>query len=149
MVLFDKTPEVEKPFGLYPRAMFSSREIHDRWIDSMMDHSSRLKTLRSIVSLPRQQLCLFGKIEEGNYLNINSWVWCMLYLTGISKEQRNSAVDSLNVQYQTMLSTGSDQTSALYSLVTKFPYRFFNNQKKVRLKLIHFISLMGIRKLFQ
>lgn len=65
VVLCDKNEDVMSPFGLYPRSMFSGSEIHDRWLDSILDHSSRLKSLHTLETVPYKSLSLFGKIEEG------------------------------------------------------------------------------------
>ena len=66
LVLCDKNEEVMNPFGLFPRSMFSSKEILDRWLNSILDHSSRLKSLHTLDN----NLSLFGKIEEGKYFFI-------------------------------------------------------------------------------
>ena len=65
IVLCDKDPDVMSPFALYPRSMFSPMEILDQWLDSILDHSSRLKTLNTLGGLPEKNLSLFAKIEEG------------------------------------------------------------------------------------
>ena len=65
VVLCDKDEEVMNPFSLYPRTMFTSNEIMDRWLNSILDHSSRLKSLHTLERLPDKSLSLFGKIEEG------------------------------------------------------------------------------------
>ena len=75
LVLCDKDENVKHPFGLYPRAMFSAIEISDRWLDSILDDSSRLKSLNTLQGLQDKQIALFGKVEEGiilkNYIKLN------------------------------------------------------------------------------
>ena len=68
LVLCDKDENVSHPFALFPRAMFSSNEIPDRWVDSKLDDSSRLKSLNTLQGLQDKQLALFGKIEGGIYI---------------------------------------------------------------------------------
>lgn len=65
VVLCDKDDQVSNPFAVYPRTMFSGKEILDRWLDSILDHSSRLKSLHTLERLPDKNLSLFGKIEDG------------------------------------------------------------------------------------
>ena len=65
LILCDKTEDVMYPFAWYPRSMFSSNEILDRWLYSILDHSSRLKSLDTLERIPDKCLSLFGKIEEG------------------------------------------------------------------------------------
>lgn len=65
IVLCDKDEDVRNPFALYPRSMFSQREILDKWLHSILDHSSRLKSLDTLERLPDKSLSLFGKIEQG------------------------------------------------------------------------------------
>ena len=71
LVLCDLDDNVLHPFGLYPRGMFSIYEIQDKWLDSILDHSSRLKSLPPMEKLPDFLFSLFGKIEEGMYKCIN------------------------------------------------------------------------------
>lgn len=66
LVLCDKDGQVNNPFALYPRTMFANQEINDRWLHSILDHSSRLKSLNTLEGLPEKNLSLFGKIESGN-----------------------------------------------------------------------------------
>lgn len=66
LVLCDKDDSLQQPFALFPRNMFSPKEIQDRWIDSILDDSSRLKTLHTLEGIANSQFCLFGKFEEGN-----------------------------------------------------------------------------------
>ena len=68
LVLCDQNEEVQYPFGLYPRSMFSTSEIPDRWLESILDDSSRLKTLRAL-KITGESLCLFGKIDDGIYMH--------------------------------------------------------------------------------
>ena len=67
LVLCDKSEDVMNPFACYPRSMFSQKEILDRWLDSILDHSSRLKSLHTLETIQDKSLSLFGKIEEGNF----------------------------------------------------------------------------------
>ena len=92
--------------------MFTSNEIQDRWLDSILDDSSRLKSLQSLDGLQDKEIALFGKVEEG-----------------VPKELLNSTVNSLNTQYESMRASGKTQTSAMISLVQKFPYRLLSSKK--------------------
>lgn len=65
LILCNKDEGVTHPFALYPRSMFTSGEIIDRWLDSILDHSSRLKTLHTLEGVYESSLALFGKIDEG------------------------------------------------------------------------------------
>lgn len=65
LVLCDKDEAVKQPFSSFPRSMFNSREIQDKWIDARLDDSSRLKSLQSLEGMPNKQFALFGKIEAG------------------------------------------------------------------------------------
>lgn len=69
VVLCDLDENVKNPFALYPRGMFSGTEIQDKWLDSILDHSSRLKSLQTLERLPG--FSLFGKIEEGSFYILN------------------------------------------------------------------------------
>ena len=69
LVLCNQDENVQDPFGLYPRGIFSETEIQDKWLDSILDHSSRLKSLQTLERLPGFKFSLFGKIEEGLYLS--------------------------------------------------------------------------------
>ena len=66
LVLCDKDEGERFPFASYPRSMFSTREIMDKWIDSILDDSSRLKSLSSLEGMQDKQFALFGKFEEGS-----------------------------------------------------------------------------------
>ena len=113
IVLCDKNEDVLNPFALYPRSMFSENEILERWLDAILDHSSRLKSLHTLERLPHKTLSLFGKIEEG-----------------VPKEQRDAKVNSLNVQYNNLRTSGKTQISSLLSLVAKTPYRMLSKAAK-------------------
>lgn len=65
VVLCDQDENVLHPFGLYPRGMFTQSEIQDKWMDSILDHCSRIKSLQTLERLPDCRFSLFGKIEEG------------------------------------------------------------------------------------
>ena len=65
LVLCDTNEDVKYPFAWYPRSMFNSSEILDRWLQSILDNSSRLKSLHTLERMPEKSLSLFGKIEEG------------------------------------------------------------------------------------
>ena len=41
------------------------REIMDKWLDAILDDSSRLKSLNTLEGLPNKQFSLFGKFETG------------------------------------------------------------------------------------
>lgn len=65
LVLCDKDQNNMSPFAAYPRSIFSNKEIQDRWMDSILDNISRLKTLNSL-QIPDKHFSLFGKIDSGN-----------------------------------------------------------------------------------
>lgn len=65
VVLCDKDEAVKNPFQAYPRSMFSSTEIQDRWLECLLDDSSRLKSLPTFEGMPNKQFSLFLKIEKG------------------------------------------------------------------------------------
>ena len=71
LVLYDKDHSNSSPFAVYPRSMFSSKEIQDRWIDSILDNFSRLKPLTLMQLGPGKFFCLFGKIDSGNSVRRN------------------------------------------------------------------------------
>lgn len=89
--------------------MFNNREINERWLDSILDHSSRLKSLNTLERLPNKNLSLFGKIAEG-----------------VLKEDVDAKVKQLNMEYNTMRESGESQVSSLLSLVAKNPYRLLS-----------------------
>ena len=79
VVLCDKDENAEEPFSMYPTSMFSETEILGRWLDSILDSSSRLKTLLNLQKVHNKNLCLFGKVPAGiiitttmHYLYVNS-----------------------------------------------------------------------------
>ena len=153
IVLCDKDEDVRNPFGWYPRSMFSSREILDRWLNSILDHSSRLKSLDTLQRLNDKSLSLFGKVEEGifNFMTFlhffsfpsnypfnprtRKWlIYIYIYIknklctVGVPKEEVDAKVDSLNIQYNRMRSSGETQVSSLLSLVAKNPYRLISRK---------------------
>ena len=66
LVLCDKNEGALNPFALFPCSMFSHKEIYEKWLTSILDNSSRLKTLHTLDGLvPEKNFCLFGKIDEG------------------------------------------------------------------------------------
>ena len=65
VVLCDKDESTPEPFSLYPTSMFNNNEILPKWLDSVLDDSSRLKSINTLERLPGKQLSLFGKIERG------------------------------------------------------------------------------------
>ena len=65
LVLCDKDENTTNPFSLYPTNMFSQKEINEKWLESILDDSSRLKSLHSLQGIPEKKLSLFGKIDEG------------------------------------------------------------------------------------
>ena len=65
LVLCDKDDKSPNPFSLYPTSMFSTKEIHLRWLESVLDDSSRLRSLTTLEGLGEKNLSLFGKIDEG------------------------------------------------------------------------------------
>lgn len=65
VVLFDLTGRAIKPFGIYPRLMFTTHEIKDRWLDSILDTSSRMTPL-VLDRLPEDKsFSLFSKVRQG------------------------------------------------------------------------------------
>ena len=133
LVLCDKNEDVMYPFAWYPRSMFSSSEIMDRWLHSILDHSSRLKSLNTLERVPDKSLSLFGKIEEGIYYDLIAASpprSTFIYIAGVSREQLDAKVNSLNVQYNSLRSGGETQTSSLLSLVQKNPYRMLSKAAK-------------------
>ena len=111
LVLCDKGPEVKNPFALFPRSVFSEKEISDRWLDSILDHSSRLKSLNTLERLGN--LSLFGKIDDG-----------------ASMEEVDAKVKQLNIEFNQMRESGETQISTLLSLVAKNPYRLVSKSTK-------------------
>lgn len=65
VVLCDRTRNVSRPFDLYPCSMFSNNEIKERWIQSLLDPSSRMKYLHLETLSNQRSFSLFGKIKEG------------------------------------------------------------------------------------
>lgn len=65
VILCDKDGDAPQPFSLYPTMMFTEDEIQIKWLESILDESSRLKSLNTIESISGKNLSLFGKIEEG------------------------------------------------------------------------------------
>ena len=69
VVLCDKDDAEKHPFASYPRNMFSTKEIMDKWLYAILDDSSRLRTIHTLQGIGDKQFSLFGKFEEGK-LNI-------------------------------------------------------------------------------
>ena len=67
LVLCDKDELAHQPFSMYPTSMFKGTEIKLRWLESILDESSRLTTIKSLEKIPNKNLSLFGKIDEGNF----------------------------------------------------------------------------------
>lgn len=65
VVLCDQDVHVGNPFAWYPRAIFSNAEIQEKWLNCILDHSSRLKPLGTLKQIPGKSFSLFGKIDEG------------------------------------------------------------------------------------
>lgn len=119
---------VKNPFAAYPISMFSPTEINERWLDSILDHSSRVKTLSTLDGMPDQKLSLFGKIDEGIFLyfilicsRLHKTVF-FLY-KGVSKDDIDAKVNSLNMKYSSMRNSGVSQKACMLSLVARNPYR--------------------------
>ena len=68
VVLCDKDEMQLNPFSLFPTNMFSEKEISVRWLESILDDSSRLKSLQGLKGIGDKNLSLFGKVDEGIYL---------------------------------------------------------------------------------
>ena len=60
--------------------MFSDQEIQERWLDSVLDDSSRLKRLNTLERMPDQIFSLFGKIDEGILSIIIRIIFLYLYV---------------------------------------------------------------------
>ena len=65
LVLLDKDEFAQQPFSLHPTSMFSGDEIKPRWLESILDDSSRLTSIKCLEKIPNRNLSLFGKIDEG------------------------------------------------------------------------------------
>ena len=65
VVLCDKDEHAQEPFSVCPTNMFSENEIQGRWLDSVLDASSRIKTLTTLEMMQDRNFSLFGKFEEG------------------------------------------------------------------------------------
>ena len=79
VVLCDQDEDVPEPFSMYPTSMFSPREINRKWLDSILDDSSRLKRLSTLDQIQDKNLCLFGKIESGEIFFLRETVSCYYY----------------------------------------------------------------------
>lgn len=77
LVLFDWNSE-NKPFGVFPRTMFTKREVMDQWVDGTLDHSSRMKCLSNFQCEPGKKYSLFGKIETGTKRKLILFFFCLL-----------------------------------------------------------------------
>ena len=60
IVLFDKSGPTP-PFGVFPTSMFTTMEIKEKWITSVLDSYSRMKDLK----LSGTVFALFAKLETG------------------------------------------------------------------------------------
>lgn len=130
IVLCDKDESSKTPFSLFPITMFTKHEIQEKWLDSILDDSSRLKRLTTLERMPDKIFSLFGKIDEG-----------------LSKDQSETVIKSLNEHFLALRESGENITNSLISMTKKFPYRLTSN--KVR-KFNHFIQcliLMSVKKL--
>lgn len=105
IVLCNRNESIKYPFNLYSRSRFSMTEIQDRWLESILDNSSRLKNLQTL-NVHGKSLCLFGKIGEE-----------------VPNEECQAMVNSLNAEYSQMRAAGSPVNAALYAMVKKYPYR--------------------------
>ena len=72
VVLCDKDEHAQEPFSLCPITMFSENEIQVRWLESVLDASSRIKTLQTLEMMPDKSFSLFGKIDAGEYRSSRS-----------------------------------------------------------------------------
>lgn len=65
LLFFDWAVDNRRPFEIFPRTLFSDKEIKERWLNSILDENSRIMTLPPLKSLPGKTFSLFGKIEKG------------------------------------------------------------------------------------
>ena len=114
VVLFDLSGNSPKPFGMYPRAMFSTHEIKERWLDSILDTDSRMTAL-VLNMLPEKSYSLFAKVKEDT-----------------SKADRDACIKELNDVYEKSMNNCGDERRTFKGLLAKYPYRIkISNQKKV------------------
>ena len=78
LVLFDWTLDLRRPFHIFPRTMFSKKEILDKWVEATLDCRSRIKTLKPLEGLPGKTFSLFAKVEQGIKLQKNNSL-CAFY----------------------------------------------------------------------
>lgn len=130
VVLCDR--DDQNPFSLYPTIMFSETEINVKWLESILDDSSRLKSLQTLQRMPGKNLSLFGKIVEGT-----------------PKKQRDAMVVTLNDEYRTMMNSCDSQITTLISMASKFPYRLISPKKvRKRVYLLHYHLFLFLRRSF-
>lgn len=143
VVLCDKDENSKFPFSYHARSNFSEKEILDRWINSILDDSSRLKTLHTLENVQDKQFSLFGKIPEG--VNKTNLMYCkfffikillLYFIIGVSTDDIEATLNSLNKYYHGMREGGETQTSSLIAVASKFPYRFNCTQKVTHHSLI-------------
>lgn len=126
LVLCNQDENVRHPFALYPRSMLLTREIPDKWVEAILDNSSRLKSLTTLEGLPGYNFSLFGKIEAG-----------------VSEDLRQAKVNDLNARYASMREDGRMSTSTtLYQLVLKYPYRLISSKSP---KKVSFFDLLKFK----
>lgn len=114
VILLDLSGNSPKPFGMYPRSMFSIHEIKERWLNSILDNSSRMTSL-VLDMLPDKSFSLFAKVKENT-----------------SKVDRDSCIKELNDAYETAMSNCGDEKRVLKALLSKYPYRIkISTQNKV------------------
>ena len=136
VVLCDQDVHVANPFAWYPRSIFTTEEIPEKWLDSILDYTSRLKSLGTFERMPGKNFSLFGKIDDGipktfilifniicsNIMNYFSF-FC---LKGVCQELRDAKINAINAEYNSMRSALLSQAATLTTLVTKYPYRMIS-----------------------
>lgn len=68
VILFQWDINKKRPFDIFPLSMFTTNEIKDKWMESILDQNSRIRTLPMLRSLPGKTFSLFAKIERGKKL---------------------------------------------------------------------------------
>lgn len=114
VVLYDLSGNSPKPFGIYPRSMFSTHEIKDKWLDSILNNDSRMTPL-VLNMLPDKSYSLFAKVKEDTI-----------------KADRDAFIEELNDSYETSMNNCGNEKRTFKALLAKYPYRMkIVTQKKV------------------
>lgn len=150
VVLYEKHENVDRPFASYPRNRFSNTEIPEKWLESILDESSRMKGLK-LESLSDNNMCLFAKIDEGEdiYLNCMMLNYILInyyenHIVGVTKEHRETKVETLNTQYRNMRESGISPISALNYLVEENPFRLLTTRSAKKVFSLYSLILILI-----